>query len=182
MATTAMVDSYVRHLLHEERGDDVEVVGGHYVLAGPHPVHVWVIGDNHRTRRVLVTAEVLGDVEDVDDDHDVLEALNELNAVTMYGRFFVADGTVRVEDTVLADVLDPASLFNSIGFVTWVAETQAEQLRERLGLGAGAVAAGTGDDGGEVALDAHAGLDLVEHGRQEQDPARSEVIVAGGYL
>jgi hypothetical protein len=178
MATTAMVDCYVRHLLHEERGDDVEDVGGHHVLTGAHPVHVWVIGDNRRTRRVLVTADVLEDVGD--DDREILEALNELNAATMYGRFFVEDGTVRVEDTVLADVLDPASLFNSIGFVTWAAETQEEQLRERLGLGAGVVVAGAGD--GDVELDGHAGLDLVEHGRQEQDLVRSEVTVAGGYL
>jgi hypothetical protein len=178
MATTAMVDCYVRHLLHEERGDDVEDVGGHHVLTGAHPVHVWVIGDNRRTRRVLVTADVLEDVGD--DDRELLEALNELNAATMYGRFFVEDGTVRVEDTVLADVLDPASLFNSIGFVTWAAETQGEHLRARLGLEGGAGVAGTDD--GEVELGGRPGLDLAAHARPEQEAARSGVSVAGGYL
>jgi hypothetical protein len=177
MATTAMVDSYVRHLLREERGDDLEVVDGRCFLAGDHPVHVWVIGDNQRTRRVLVTATVL---EDVEADRELLEALNDLNAVTVYGRFFVIDASVRVEDTVLADVLDPASLFNAIGFVTWAAETQGDALRDRLGreraVVAGAVAADDVDRGGR------AELDLVAHGHQALDATRSEVINAGGYL
>jgi hypothetical protein len=178
MATTAMVDSYVQHLLHEERGDVLESLDGRYVLAGDHPVHLWVVGDDHRTRRVLVTATVL---EEVEVGRELLEAVNDLNAATVYGRFFVVDGSVHVEDTVLADVLDPASLFNSIGFVTWAAETQGEALRDRLGLECRPVTA-AGDEDGEVDLGGRAGLGLVKHGLHDQQAARSEVINAGGYL
>jgi hypothetical protein len=111
---------------------------------------------------VLVTATVLGHVEA---DPELLDALNDLNAVTVYGRFFVVAGSVRVEDTVLAGVLDPASLFNAIGFVTWAAETQGDVLRDRLGLGRAVVAAAGPD--GDVDLDGRAELDLVAHGHPD---------------
>jgi hypothetical protein len=53
---------------------------------------------------VLVTAVIL---DDVDVDAELLRAIKELNAVTVYGRFFAVDDSVHVEDTVLADVLTP---------------------------------------------------------------------------
>jgi hypothetical protein len=129
MATMAMVDTYVRQLLLDEHGDALEVGDRGYVLPGEPSVRVGVVDGNHRTRRVLVTAVVLDDVEV---DVRLLEEVNELNARALYGRYFVADGAVHVEDTVLADVLDPAALANAIGYVTWAAETQGEPLRERV--------------------------------------------------
>jgi hypothetical protein len=177
MATTAMVDSYVRHLLEEEHGEDVQALDGSYVLAGDHPVRIWVVDGNHRSRRVLVTAVVL---EDVDVDTELLEAVNALNAVTVYGRFFALDDSVHVEDTVLADVLDPASLFNSIGFVRWAAQSQADELRERLGVRGSVPAPTSGSDG--VQLDGREELDLVDPGRSVSDRSRAEAISAGGYL
>jgi hypothetical protein len=176
VATTAMVDCYVRQLLEEEHGEDLEVVDGPYVLTGDHPVRVWVVGGNHRTRRVLVTAVVLAAVEV---GTALLEALNDLNAATAYGRFFLLDGAVHVEDTVLADVLDPASLSNAVGFVTWAAETQAVALAERLGLPASVPSAGAGD--GEAELDEHAALDLLDTGGTVGS-SRAEAVSAGGYL
>jgi hypothetical protein len=174
VATTAMVDCYVRQLLEEERGEDLEVVDGHYVLTGDHPVRVWVVGGNHRTRRVLVTAVVLTAVEL---GTELLEALNDLNAATAYGRFFLLDGAVHVEDTVLADVLDPASLFNAVGFVTWAVETQTVALAERLGRPAAVPAAGADD--GEVELEEPAALELLD----TEGPigsSRAEAVSAGG--
>jgi hypothetical protein len=176
MATTAMVDCYVRQLLEEERGEDLEVVDGHDVLTGDHPVRVWVVSGNHRTRRVLVTAVVLTAVEL---GTELLEALNDLNAATAYGRFFLLDGAVHVEDTVLADVLDPASLFNAVGFVTWAAETQADALAERLGRPAAVPSAGADD--GEVELEEPAALELLDT-EGPLGSSRAEAVSAGGYL
>jgi hypothetical protein len=130
MATTAMVDCYVRHLLVEEHGDEVEEHDGAYVLAGDVSVRVFVMDGSHRTRRVLVTAVVLEDVEV--ELALLLQAVNDLNAATLYGRFFVLGEAVHVEDTVLAEVLDPASLGNSIGFVRWAADVQGQELRDRF--------------------------------------------------
>jgi hypothetical protein len=178
MATTAMVDSYVRQLLEEERGEDLQILEGTYLLIGDHPVRIWVADGNHRTRRLLVTAVVL---EDVEVDEELLEALNELNAATVYGRFFALGGSVHVEDTVLADVLDPASLYNSVGFVTWAAESQGLALRERLGLPpASLAAAGDGDDG--VELEEHAELDLLDVGSPAVGGSQGVAVSAGGYL
>jgi hypothetical protein len=178
MATTAMVDSYVRHLLDEEHGEDIRALDGSYVLAGDHPVRIWVVDGNHRSRRVLVTAVVL---EDVDVDTELLEAVNALNAVTVYGRFFALDDSVHVEDTVLADVLDPASLFNSIGFVSWSAQTQGEALRERLGLPQGPVP-GPGPAPEGIDLGEHDELDLVGTDPSVSGPSRAAAVCAGGYL
>jgi hypothetical protein len=176
MATTAMVDCYVRHLLFEEHGDDVEEHDGAYVLAGDVSVRVFVMEGSHRTRRVLVTAVVLEDIEV--ELALLLEAVNDLNAATLYGRFFVLCGAVHVEDTVLAEVLDPASLGNSIGFVRWAAATQRQELRERF---APAVAAGlTLED--EVELGLHPELDIDAADPTVGLPARTVPSSVAGYL
>jgi hypothetical protein len=178
MATAAMVDSYVRQLLQEEHGEDVEVLDGSYVLTGEHPVRIWVADGNYRSRRVLVTAVIL---EDVDVNTELLEAVNALNAVTVYGRFFALDDSVHVEDTILADVLDPASLFNSIGFVSWAVQTQADALRERLGPAPGSVPA-PGSGPGRIQLAEHEELDLADRGGSVSARSRAASISAGGYL
>jgi hypothetical protein len=178
MATTAMVDSYVRQLLQEERGEDLEVLDGSYVLTGEPPVRIWVVDGNHRTRRVLVTAVV---VENVEVDAELLDAVNTLNAATVYGRFFALDDSVHVEDTVLADVLDPASLFNSVGFVSWAAKTQGSALRERSGPDLGSVPA-AGAERERSQLEDHEEPGLVDAGRTNSGPLRAEAISVGGYL
>lgn len=131
MATSAMVDAYVRHLLVEEHGGELEVLDdGGYVVPVGDGVRVWVVDGNHRSRRVLVTAQVLGGVEATP---ELLRVLDELNAVTPYGRYFhLADGVV-VEDTVLAEELQPGALFNAIGFVAWATENARGALADELG-------------------------------------------------
>jgi hypothetical protein len=87
VATNAMVEAYLRQLLVEEHGDELEVLegGGYLVPVADGVVRVWVVDGNHRSRRVLVTARVL---EEVEETFELLAALNELNAATPYGRYF----------------------------------------------------------------------------------------------
>jgi hypothetical protein len=179
MATTAMADTYVRHLLLEEHGEDLGMLeDGGYEVPLADGVRVWVVDGNHRTRRVLSTARVL---EAVEDSAELLEALNELNAVTPYGRYFWMGGDVFVEDTVLAEYLEPASLFSSIGFVAWAAENAGGHLAEQFGPFEGAEPTGCGPTATEVDLPvrartlggaASAGAYNGAHG----------VVNAGGYL
>lgn len=150
MATTAMADTYVRHLLLEEHGEDLEVLDdGGYEVPLADGVRVWVVDGNHRTRRVLATARVL---EEVEASAELLEALNELNAVTPYGRYFWMGGDVFVEDTVLAEYLEPASLFASIGFVAWAAENAGGHLAEQSGANEDAEVNGGAPSAAEVDL------------------------------
>jgi hypothetical protein len=178
MATTAMVASYLRQLLVDEHGEDLrEVDGGHELpLAGG--VRVWVVDGNHRTRRVLVTARVLAEVTP---SAELLEALNERNAATPYGRFFLLDGAVYVEDTLLAEVLDPESLAASVGFVAWAAETCAAELQDRLGS-ADAVPAGAGADLEVELADRAGGLVSGAPSATPSGAAGAGVVGVGGYL
>lgn len=132
MATSAMVDAYVRQLLVEEFGEDLEVrEDGRYEIPPGRGIRIWVVDGNHRTRRLLLTARIL---TGADDSPELLSALNDLNALTPYGRYFLTgDGEVFVEDTLLAEDLEPGSLFASIGFVAWAAETHGAHLLERSG-------------------------------------------------
>jgi hypothetical protein len=177
MATTAMVDCYARHLLVEEHGQDVEERGGAYVLDGDVSVRVFVMDGSLRTRRVLVTAVVLEDLEV--DLPLLLEAVNDLNVKTLYGRFFLLGGAVHVEDTVLAEVLEPATLGNAIGFVRWAARTQGQVLRERCAPTVGAELTVEDD---EVELDRDPGLDLGEVDRTVGGSARVVPRSVAGYL
>jgi hypothetical protein len=95
VATTAMVKAYLEQLLLEEYGDDVETTDGGYEIPLAGGLRIGVVDGNHRTRRVLVTARIMI-VEDV--TIELLETINQLNAVSLYGRFFLLDDEVQVED------------------------------------------------------------------------------------
>lgn len=179
VATTAMVDAYVRQLLHDEHGDDLEVVeDGGYVVPVADGVRVVVVGNNHRTRRVLVTATVLDVGEGA---AALLEALNDLNAVTLYGRYFLHDGEVVVEDTVLAEDLEPSALFNAIGFVAWAAEAQRDHLAERFGTTDAGAEAHAAVGSAEVELSDRTGPlgppSATDRGRRTE-----RLVNASGYL
>jgi hypothetical protein len=178
VATTAMVNVYLEQLLLEEYGDDVETSDGGYEIPLAGGLRIWVIDGNHRTRRVLVTARLMA-VEDV--TLELLETINQLNAVTLYGRFFLLDDEVQVEDTLLADVLDPASLLNSIGFVVWATDAHRDMLQERFGelVDTADIIASTVS---EVELpDRVAGL-IENHDTGSPGGRGERVINAGGYL
>ncbi len=125
-----MADAYVKQLLVDGYGEELGVPdeGGYLVPVGS-GVRVWVVDGNHRSRRVLVTAPLLRDVEV---DLELFDALNDLNAVTPYGRYYEVDGEVTVEDTLVAEDLEPSAFYSSISFVAWAAETQAGQLARRI--------------------------------------------------
>src|SRR5690606_26243516 len=104
-------------------------------------------------------------------------------AVTPYGRYFHVDGEVVVEDTVLAEDLEPSALFASIGFVTWVAETQAAQLAERIGHVA--ESANLGPTGGADEVDLGERTASVTDGagpRPVVPTTQRPTVSAGGYL
>ena len=178
MATTAMVNAYLEQLLLEEYGDDLEASDGGYAIPLAGGLRIWVIDGNHRTRRVLVTARLMA-VEDV--TIELLDTINQLNATTLYGRFFLLDDEVQVEDTLLAEVLDPASLLNSIGFVAWAADTHRDMLLERFGEHVD-VAASMTSAISEVELpDRVAGL-IDDQGTGSPGGIGERVVNAGGYL
>jgi hypothetical protein len=178
VATTAMVNAYLEQLLLEEYGDDVETSDGGYEIPLAGGLRIWVIGGNHRTRRILVTARLMA-VEDV--TIELLETINQLNAATLYGRFFLLDDEVQFEDTLLAEVLDPASLLNSIGFVAWAADTHRDMLLEHFGENVD-VAASMTSAISEVELpDRVAGL-IDDQDTGSPGGIAECVVNAGGYL
>jgi hypothetical protein len=179
VTTTAMADTYVRHLLLEEHGEDLLVLedGGYEVPLGE-GVRVWVVDGSHRTRRVLATARVL---EGVDPSTPLLEALNELNAVTPYGRYFWLRGDVFVEDTVLAEQLEPAALFSSIGFVAWAAENAADHFGQEFAASGDAELGGSAADPGEVELSDRA-APIAAAATAGATDASAGIVNAGGYL
>jgi hypothetical protein len=178
VATTAMVKAYLEQLLLEEYGDDVEMSDGGYEIPLAGGLRIWVIDGNHRTRRILVTARITT-VEDV--TLELFETINQLNAVTLYCRFFLLDDEVQVEDTLLAEVLDPASLLNSIGFVAWATDAHRDLLQERFG-GLVDTADNTTSAVSEVELpDRVAGL-IDDQDTGSPGGIGERVVNAGGYL
>lgn len=178
MATTAMVNAYLEQLLLEEYGDDVETFDGGFELPLAGGLRIGVVDGNHRTRRILVTARLMA-VEDI--SFELLETINQLNATTLYGRFFLIDGEVQVEDTMLAEVLDPASLLNSIDFVAWATDLHRDMLLERFGELAD-TAISTTSSISEVELpDRVAGL-IDNHDTGAPAGMGERVVNAGGYL
>jgi hypothetical protein len=175
VTTTAMVDAYVRQLLTDEHGDELEVLGdGHYRVPVAGGIRVAVLEGNRRTRRVLVTAPVL---EVVAATPELLELLNDLNAATPYGRYFHVDDEVMVETTVHAEDLQPSALFSSLSFVAWATETQGERLVEQLGR---PDAATLDDPAPEVHLADRAGPIGDRAARVVR--SRERVVNASGYL
>jgi hypothetical protein len=178
VATTAMVDAYVRQLLLEEHGDElVELEDGHYQVPAPGDVRLWVVHGNPRTRRVLVTARLL---EDVAAAPELLEELNGLNAVTPYGRYFWMDGDVFVEETVLAEDLEPSTLFSAIGFVVWAAENAGLHL---AGFDGSEPVAGTSGPAAPVGADLTDRTAPLAGSRPAPEPTGSpNAVNVGGYL
>jgi hypothetical protein len=111
----------------------------------------------------------------------VFEALNELNAVTLYGRYFHHDGEVVVEDTVLAEDLEPSALFNAVGFVAWAAEAQRDHLARRFGTADDDVKVHAGGDTAEVELPDRA-APLEPPNATDRGRGTERVVNASGYL
>jgi hypothetical protein len=142
MAHPRMVDAFVRELLDEAFGADVEVQGRRYILPLPaRPVVEVVPGEGHALR-VQVAAPVATEVAAY---RDLLGELNEVNGNLPYGRVFLVDGRVWAEHTVLGAYVDGDELDNAIRFVCWVVRVHGEQL---AAAGHGRPAAPAPRDGG----------------------------------
>ena len=147
MAHPRMIDAYVRELLDDAFDGDVETDGRRYRLPLAAQPVVEVVAAAGNALRVQVAAPV---ARDVSTGAELLAAVNDANARLPYGRMFVVDGTVVMEDSVLGAVLDDAVLDNAIHVVAWAVERFGQDL----------AAAGGGTpvvvDDPEAAPDSHA--------------------------
>jgi hypothetical protein len=145
MAHPRMVDAYVRELLDEAFGDEVRAEGRGYILPLEAAPMVEVVPAGGNALRVLVAAKAAIDVSATP---ALLEALNEVNATLPYGRVFLLEDRVFVEDTVLGECVDRVLLDNAIHFVSWVVAAHGPALAE-----AGDGRPVTGDDDDPTASD-----------------------------
>jgi hypothetical protein len=125
MAHPRMVDTYLRELLNQAFDRGVEVEGRAYILPLRAEPVVQVIGDLGNGLRVQVTARV---ATDVTVGLELYAALNEVNADLAYGRVFLIDDTVWVEDTVFGEQLDRSLLDNAISLVCWATRALGAEL------------------------------------------------------
>jgi hypothetical protein len=130
MAHPRMVDAYVRELLDEAFGGEVRVEGRSYILPLDAAPVVEVVPAGGNALRVLVAAKVAVDLTATP---ALLEALNQVNAALPYGRVFLVEDRVFVEDTVLGECIDRVLLDNAIHFVSWVVAAHGAALAEAGG-------------------------------------------------
>jgi hypothetical protein len=161
-----MVDAYVRELLDEAFGDEVQAEGRSYILPLEARPVVEVVPAGGKALRVQVAAPV---AYDVTAGPALFEALNEVNARLPYGRIFLAGDRVWAEDTVLGESVDGVLLDNAIHFVCWVATAHGPALAE-AGSGQASVADG-GTDREKAATDAAPAPGHANTGSEVVDPA-----------
>ncbi len=125
MAHARMVDAFVRDLLNDFFDGDVEGEGPRYRLPLPVRPVVQVVPGAGNGLRVQITTSV---AHDVASGPDLFAALNDANAQLPYGRLFVVDGRVLMEETVLGETVDEESLDNAIRVVAWAARRFGEPL------------------------------------------------------
>ena len=80
---------------------------------------------------------ILQEVDDADGRENILEALNDLNAASRFGRFvyYPELRVIALEYDLLGDDLQEAELMNAIGLVCETANAQDEELKLVLGTG-----------------------------------------------
>jgi hypothetical protein len=125
MAHPRMVDTYLRELLRQAFEDGLGVEGRVYLLPLRAEPVARVIGDAGNGLRVQVTARV---ATGVTVGPELYAALNEVNVGLAYGRVFVIDDTVWVEDTVLGEQIDRHLLDNAVSHVCWVTRAHGPDL------------------------------------------------------
>jgi hypothetical protein len=125
MAHPRMVDSYLRELLAATFGDAVDTERDGYILPLSGRPFVEVVPAAGNLLRVRVTAPV---AIDVTAGPVLFERLNDVNAGLPYGRVFVADGQVLVEDTILGEALVSPQLDNAVRFVSWAVGAHGPDL------------------------------------------------------
>lgn len=128
MAHAQMVDCFVRELLRRTF-DEVSSDGLGYDLPLPAGQHVRVVGHG-QVLRVLVAAVA---AEGLAPTFELLEAVNHLNSQLPYGRVWVEDGRLLVEQSLLGDTLEWVQLDDAIQFVGWVVTNHGVELARRFG-------------------------------------------------
>jgi hypothetical protein len=86
---------------------------------------------------VSLYSPILQEVDDAGGRENILEALNDLNAASRFGRFvyYPELRVIALEYDFLGDDLQEAELMNAIGLVSETANAQDEELKLVLGTG-----------------------------------------------
>ena len=86
---------------------------------------------------VSLYSPILQEVDDAGGRESILEALNDLNAASRFGRFvyYPELRVIALEYDLLGDELQEAELMNAIGLVSETANAQDEELKLVLGTG-----------------------------------------------
>ena len=206
MAHTRMVETYVGRLVAELVDDAERTENGLFILPLPAgPVVDVVPGRAETTLRVRVRAAVVHDAEATG---EVLAALNDANGWLPYGRLYLDDGTVVVEETIAGAWIEFEPLRNAVRFVDWAVWRFGQELAAAAGgrpalapdpdgraedeAGTGGVAP-DGQDGQHAAPGRHQGNTQVAlaiddvpiadvDGTDQTEPGRPAPVNAAGYL
>ncbi len=86
---------------------------------------------------VSLYSPILQEVDEAGGRENILEALNDLNAASRFGRFvyYPELRVIALEYDLLGDDLQEAELMNAIGLVSETANAQDEELKLVLGTG-----------------------------------------------
>jgi hypothetical protein len=86
---------------------------------------------------VSLYSPILQEIDDAGGRENILEALNDLNAASRFGRFvyYPELRVIALEHDLLGDDLQEAELMNAIGLVSETANAQDEELKLVLGTG-----------------------------------------------
>jgi hypothetical protein len=88
-------------------------------------------------RVVSLYSPILQEVDEAGGVGPILEALNDLNAASRFGRFvyYPELRVIALEYDLLGDDLQEGELMNAVGLVSETANTQDEELKLVLGTG-----------------------------------------------
>ena len=86
---------------------------------------------------VSLYSPILQEVDDAGGRENILEALNDLNAASRFGRFvyYPELRVIALEYDLLGDDLQEDELMNAVGLVSETANAQDEELKLVLGTG-----------------------------------------------
>ncbi|HEY3763519.1 MAG TPA: YbjN domain-containing protein [Gaiellales bacterium] len=97
---------------------------------------------------ISLYSPILQEVDEADQRGAILEALNDLNAASRFGRFvyYPELRVIALEYDLLGDDLQEAELLNAVGLVAETANAQDEELKVILGTGLRYQEADSSDD------------------------------------
>ena len=98
---------------------------------------------------ISLYSPILQEVDEADQRGAILEALNDLNAASRFGRFvyYPELRVIALEYDLLGEDLQESELLNAVGLVAETANAQDEELKIILGTGLRYEEADSSDDG-----------------------------------